>query len=340
MVRNLIDGESLNLICEHTDFSKFLGKKILITGGTGMVGSYLAEAIIRGSQLQGIRFGELKITGRTIPLEINERFSHCDNVNLAADSLNDLSITGQFQIIFHLASPASPTQYDDLDTLMRINSSCLGNLISEQTEKFIFMSTGEVYGNRNELLQEESHGFFEKHSSRDWYPYSKLMGEETSKELCGAVKSQVNIVRLFHTFGPGVRRNDGRSFADFLYSAADGNLPKLHSDGSALRTFLFSADAVNAILAISTSGVNLATYNVGSDIPISILDFAKRVSSIAGLQEKVLFDSTMSGGVVQSPNRALIPDLKKISSLGWRIQTSLDESIEKTLRFLREENFH
>jgi dTDP-glucose 4,6-dehydratase len=166
------------------------------------------------------------------------------------------------------------------------------------------------------------------------------MGEETSKELCSAVKSHVNIVRLFHTFGPGVRRNDGRSFADFLYSAADGKIPKLHSDGTALRTFLFSADAVNAILAILTRGINLETYNVGSDMPISILDFAKRVSSIAGLKDEVLFDSTLPKGHIQSPNKALIPDLKKISNLGWRIQTSLDDSIEKTLCFLREESFH
>ncbi len=338
MIRNLIDDESLNLVCTQIDFKKFAGKKILITGGTGMIGSYLAEAIIRGAQLQGINFAELKITGSTIPLEVSQRLGSYRNVNLIADTLEDLSFTGHFQVIFHLASPASPTQYRDLETLLRINSDCLVNLISESTEKFVFMSTGEVYGNREDLLSEDSHGVFGKHAPRDWYPYSKLKGETTSKELCNAFNSDVNIVRLFHTFGPGVRKNDGRSFADFLYSAAEGNLPKLHSDGTALRTFLFSADAVNAILAIATCGVNLATYNVGSDSPISILDFAKRVSSIAGLNEKVSFDSNNAKNLMQSPNRALIPNLEKISGLGWKIRTTLDESIDKTLKYIRENN--
>ena len=340
MIRNLIDNESLDLICSQIDFKKFIGKKILITGGTGMVGSYLAEAIIRGAQTQGIKFAELKITGRTIPVEISQRLNGYRNVNLAADTLEDMSVTGHFQVIFHLASPASPTQYRDLDSLLRINSSCLVNLISESTEKFVFMSTGEVYGNRRDMLREDSHGIFEKQAARDWYPYSKLKGEARSKELCKAIKSDVNIVRLFHTFGPGVRRNDGRSFADFLYSAAEGNLPKLHSDGTAQRTFLFSADAVSAILAIATRGVNLETYNVGSDLPISILDFAKRVSTIAGQNEKVIFDATKTKGLIQSPNRALTPNLEKIRSLGWTIRTSLDDAIEKTLQYIRENSNH
>ena len=336
MISNLIDDESLDLVCNQIDFKKFVGKKILITGGTGMIGSYLAEAIIRGSLMQGIKFAELKITGRTITSENIQRFSGYRNVNLAADTLENLSATGHFQLIFHLASPASPTQYRDLETLLRINSTCLVNLISESTEKFVFMSTGEVYGNREGLLREDSHQSFEKHAPRNWYPYSKLKGESTSKYLCHAFNSELNIVRLFHTFGPGVRRNDGRSFADFLYSAAEGNLPKLHSNGTALRTFLFSADAINAILTIATRGVNLETYNVGSDAPISIIDFAKRVSSIAGLNEKVLFDSTNTNGHIQSPNRALLPNLEKVSGLGWKIRTTLDEAIEKTLHYIRE----
>lgn len=325
----------MELIIKSCDFTLFEGKKVLITGGTGMVGSYLAEAIIRGSLSQGVSLSEIKITGKTLAPELIDRFSSHRNVKISTDLLNDLSRTGLYQVIFHLASPASPTQYSDLETLLHINSKCLANVVNETTERFIFVSTGEVYGNKRGILSEEDHGIFGSESPRDWYPYAKLKGEEVSKGLCTEYKSNLNIVRLFHTFGPGVRRNDGRSFADFLYSAAAGDFPKLYSDGSSLRTFLFSADAIVAILTILTKGENMKTYNVGSDSPISILDFAKKVSEIAGLGGKIVFDTNISNGFFQSPNQALVPNLTRVSQLGWKNTTTLEESIENTLHHIK-----
>lgn len=338
MIRSLIDDESLDLICAQVDFSSFSGKKILITGGTGMVGSYLAEAIIRGTKLHGIAFTEMKITGKSISSELMSKFSKFSNVIISADSLSDSLTIGNYQVIFHLASPASPTQYTDLESLLQINSDCLVNLIGSFTEKFVFVSTGEVYGNKGGILSEQDSGVFGRESPRDWYPYAKLSGERKSNELCIKHGSELYIVRLFHTFGPGVRRNDGRSFADFLYSSANGVPPRLYSDGLSLRTFLFSADAIVGILTIATKGRNFNIYNVGSNVPISILDFAKRVSELAGLGGRLHMDTQSNSGYLQSPNKVLIPNLDRIFELGWKIRVPLDSSIEKTLAYINSES--
>jgi nucleoside-diphosphate-sugar epimerase len=331
----LIDTKRLDLFSTYVDFSSFNGKKILITGGTGMIGSYLAEAIIRGSELQGVSPHKIMITGKSPAPELIQKFASNKNVDVSIDLFDSSSKDSCYEVVFHLASPASPKQYQNLESLIQINSECLVNVINSCTEKFVFISTGEVYGNKGGILTEEDHGVFGHESPRDWYPYAKLKGEETSKQLCTEFNSELNIIRLFHTFGPGVRKYDGRSFADFLYSAASGEFPKLYSDGSALRTFLFSADAVLAMLLIATNGINLRTYNVGSDLPISIRDFAVKVSEIAGLKGKIEFDSKLARGLIPSPNEALIPDLRRVSELGWSIRTTLDEAIENTLSFIK-----
>jgi nucleoside-diphosphate-sugar epimerase len=332
----LIDDKNLKAIARESNFSLFDRKSVLVTGGTGMIGSYLVEAIVRGSQIQGFFPSEIKVTGRTVSLELQKRFANHNNVKVSVDPLVDATKTGDNQLVFHLASPASPSKYRDLASLVHINSDCLSNVIKPSVEKFVFFSTSEVYGNnkKSPALENEC-GAFGIDSPRDWYPHAKLKGEETSRELCRAYNSELKIVRLFHTFGPGVKKSDGRSFADFLYAAAYGESPKLYSDGSSLRTFLFSADAVMAILAIANNIGNEETYNVGSDIPISILDFAKKVSDLAGLNGRVSFDSDIAKGFMQSPNEALIPDLSKITQLGWKNRTSLEESIQNTLDFIK-----
>ncbi len=334
-MQNLIDQKNLELIVNKCNFSIFEQKKVLITGGTGMVGSYLAEAIIRGAEAQDVKITEMKITGKTYAPESVKRFSKYSNVNVSIDLLDDPIKNCSFQIVFHLASPASPTQYKDYETLLHVNSDCLLNIIRGNTEKFIFVSTGEVYGNRSGSLSEDNVGIFDAKSPRDWYPLAKLKGEEISTKLCADFKSELNIVRLFHTFGPGVRENDGRSFADFLHASAVGKYPKLYSDGSALRTFLFSADAIIAMLGVLERGENMKTYNIGSDTPISILDFARKVSEIAGLQGRVLIEPAFRKGLIESPNRVIIPDLSRINELGWKSRNSLDEAIRNTLNYIK-----
>jgi UDP-glucuronate decarboxylase len=332
---NLINKNHLQIIGDFCDFSIFDKKNILITGGTGMIGSYLAESIIIGCQIQGYQPLKLRIGGKIISTKLKNRLDSLGYTEFSSDYLLNSKSAGINEIIFHLASPSSHTHYKNLDSLIYINANCLENILGKFVEKFIYFSTSEVYGNQpGKLLREEDYSLFDLGNTRNWYPYAKLIGEERSKELCSAFKIDLAIVRLFHTFGPGVRENDGRSFADFLYSAASGNLPTLKSKGADIRTFLFSADAVIAFINICRQSNQYNIYNVGGESPVTILQFAQKISQLAGLKGEIKYDFSNEDKYIHSPNNSIIPDLTRISNLGWENRISLDDAIIETLDYI------
>ncbi len=334
---HLISKNYLQILGDFCDFSIFDKKNILITGGTGMIGSYLAESIILGCQIQGYQPLKLRIGGMSISTKQRNKFDSLGYVELSEDYLLNSKIVGINQIIFHLASPASHTQYKNLDSLISINSGCLKNILGSHVEKFIYFSTGEVYGNQpGKLLREEEHATFASSNKRNWYTYDKLIGEERSKELCSLFNIELTIIRLFHTFGPGVRKNDGRSFADFLYAAAAGTLPTLKSKGADVRTFLFTADAVVAFVNICNQAKKFNVYNVGGETPVTIQQFAQKISHLAGLNGEIRYDFSKEDQYIHSPNKSIIPDLTKILNLGWKNRISLDDAIIETLGYIKD----
>jgi len=340
-MQNLINKKFLQMLGEFCDFSIFDRKNVLITGGTGMVGSYLAESIILGCQIQGYRPSKLRIGGSSISTKKKDLFIGLSYVELSSDYLLHPKISkdiesGVNQIIFHLASPASPNKLKNYKSIKFVNADCLENILNPHVERFIYFSTGEVYGNRpGQFLQEDEHANFDISNKRNWYPQAKLEGEEKSKELCTLHNIKLSIIRLFHTFGPGLKKNDGRSFADFLYSAAAGNLPILKSKGEDIRTFLFSADAAIAFINICNQSDNYSIYNVGGDKPLTILQFAERISEIAGLKGNVKFDLRNNDNYIHSPNQSIIPNLTRVTNIGWKNRTDIDTAIQDTLKYIK-----
>jgi nucleoside-diphosphate-sugar epimerase len=340
-MKQLVSHKQLQLLGEFCDFSIFDRKSILVTGGTGMVGSYLVETILLGCQAQGYLPTKLRIGGTLITESEKKYFTSFNFVEVSSDYLTHPESVGVNEIVFHLASPASHNRFKDLESLLFVNSDCLKNILNSQVEKFIYFSTGEVYGNQTEnLLSEENHAEFDPKSLRSWYPYSKLKGEEQSKLLCSAYNIELTIIRLFHTFGPGVKKNDGRSFADFLYSVADGKLPTLKSQGDDIRTFLYSPDAVSAFINICGKNDKFNIYNVGSDLPMTILQFAQKISQVAGLGGEVKFDFSLNNKYIHSPNKSIVPDITKILSTGWKNRTDIDTAILETLEHIKTKKYN
>lgn len=335
-MKKLINKKNLQLLNEFCDFSIFHAKNILITGGTGMVGSYLVDAIVLGCQEQGYRPSKLRIGGLQVSESSRKKFIDLSYVEMSSSYLVQKNASGDNQIVFHLASPASPTQITDYDSLQFVNSGCLENILNPYVEKFVFFSTGEVYGNKpKQVLENDEHANFDVSNKRDWYPKAKLEGEGKSKELCALFDIDLAIIRLFHTFGPGIKRNDGRSFADFLYEAAIGNLPVLRSKGTDIRTFLFSTDAVIAFIKIFAKPEKVGVYNVGSAEPITIAQFAKKVSEIAGLGGEIEFNFRSNEDYLHSPNRSIIPNISRLLDLGWKSRIDLDSAILETLQYIK-----
>ena len=238
-----------------------------------------------------------------------------------------------FEYIFHAASPASPTQYSDISSVLDANILPLKEIAESQSElqELFFISAGETYGFAFSDLKSTDLGLFDDiPKSRTHYPLAKLASEEAVRDLSNELDCEYRIIKLFHCFGPGVREHDGRSFADFIWAAARGNFPMLKSAGTDIRTFLYLEDVIAGLLIKNRTGGNLE-YNLGGSKAISIFDFAKKVMQIAGIAGDPL-RIHQEDSYVESPFKSIIPNCDWLKSEGWVESISLDDAIFRTLK--------
>ncbi len=234
-----------------------------------------------------------------------------------------------FDTIIHCASPSNITKIESLDELSDINTRFLSECISSLTKKVVFISSGEIYGGN--ITQIDSiPPPLDENIRRHWYPIAKLETEQYLKRKTEDTNLSVDIVRLFHTFGPGLGPNDGRSFADILYSAAFSKEITLKSEGQQIRSFLYLGDAVSAILLSLVRRSPYQVTNVGSPIGTSILSFANLVAEIT---ESIV--SFSKSKFEHSPFDSVIPDITETVKLGWSPKVSLPDAISTTLLWVK-----
>jgi nucleoside-diphosphate-sugar epimerase len=217
-----------------------------------------------------------------------------------------------------------------------VNSGFIHNLVSNQKslEVFVYFSAGEVYGaDIPSPIKESSPTKVTSGLNRSSYPLAKIRGEKILLELASNHNFNPFIIRLFHTFGPGIRRNDGRSISDFFWQARLGRPPELYSDGTAQRSFLFVADMVSALFYILNSKSNDTTFNVGSEQNISIKDFASMISKECNLEAGYRLVNKNPGHEA-SPIKNITPTLDKLKNLGWEESFSLKQGINITLSWI------
>lgn len=330
----LTDDEVKSITC-RVNLELFAGKSILITGGTGLLGAYLVEAICRVSEIQAVKIKEILILSQSGNFSALKHLNGISNLNFhETPLLNTRGLRG-FDFFLHAASPASPTSYPNLQDLIAINSGVLEQLMSPEMSKVVFISAGEIYGpTAPRSVKESFHGIIDNNSPRSAYPIAKFMAENRGLEISNALGIQFKSVRLFHTFGPGLKIDDGRSFADFIWQVSRGRPPQLKSRGSQIRTFLYTEDFVVALIKIFQTETETQTINVGSENPFSILEFATRVSVLGGMKGCVDFESK-DGAYIESPIKIITPNTEKLKGLGWTQLIDLDESILRTLRWVK-----
>jgi nucleoside-diphosphate-sugar epimerase len=330
---NLISGPELESIKDRIDFDYFSGKRVLITGGAGMLGSWLATSIVGASK----NFGSSKtvvdiISRRSNPKNLDQalKFKNCNYIQGDVVSCKLKS----YDLVIHAASPASPAHFGSLESMSSVNSGPISKLIksSPNLDQFIFISTGEVYGKSSPLNVEESFSGTEFDSSeRSSYPLSKIAAEIELNDLASKHKFLPGIVRLFHSFGPGMSQADGRSFPDFIWCAARRQPIKLYSDGRQTRSILYMEDAVVAILKIISKRFT-KPVNVGSSTPITISQLANLVTKLADLSQPII---TVNNNFLPSPNDVSVPSNKLLRTLGWEQKIDLDHCISRTLNWCK-----
>jgi nucleoside-diphosphate-sugar epimerase len=325
----LIDSDVIKLLNANR-LETIARDEVLITGAGGMIGSYFAKFLLSSCDILGISRPIIHLWSNSGNIQNLVEIQGQPGVNVFIGPHAFELIPRSVSHVFHFGSPSFQSLFQE-DDLRFSNIEISRKIFTSfsQLQFFCFASTSEVYGvTESDSISEEDVPNVNESLARSIYPKVKFEAEKLVTDFGKQNGIQVAIPRLFHTFGPGVRANDERSFAEFIWRAANQMPVKLHTDGKSLRSFLYLADTVSALFKIEIKKFELP-INVGSQKETSILEFAKLVSSVGN----VPFSRIERRGleIQSSPNLRLKPNLLKIHNLGWEEEFTLEEAVSKTL---------
>jgi dTDP-glucose 4,6-dehydratase len=303
--------------------------RILITGGAGFIGSHLGEFFLtRGHEVvcvDNLLTGNLEnISG----LFGNKRFRFIEH-----DISRELKLPGRLDHVLHFASPASPIEYLELP-LETLKVGSLGTFNSLELAKdkkagFLFASTSEVYGDPLVRPQREDYwGNVNPVGPRSCYDEAKRFSEALTMAYQRTYGVRTKIVRIFNTYGPRMRPNDGRVVPAFITQALRGEDLTIFGDGTQTRSFCFVDDLVEGVyrLMLSTFG---EPVNLGNPREMSILDFAKEILRLTGSPSRVTFKPLPTDDPkVRRPD---ISRAKKV--LGWEPRVPLEIGLRHTIDY-------
>lgn len=306
-------------------------KKVLITGGAGFIGSHLCERYLaRGDEVICM---DNFITGspdNIAHLFGNERFKFIKH-----DVTEYLYVPGDVDLILHFASPASPIDYLKLP-IQTLKVGALGThkalgLAKAKRARFVLASTSEVYGDPLVHPQPESYwGNVNPIGPRGVYDEAKRFAEALVMAYHRAHGLNTGIVRIFNTYGPRMRLEDGRVVPTFIAQALRGEDLTVFGDGSQTRSFCFISDLVDGIEKLADSGIH-EPINLGNPEEMSILQFAELILELVGGKSKIVFKPLP----VDDP-KVRRPDITLAKQrLQWQPKIPVREGLKKTIEFYR-----
>ena len=314
-------------------FQEIINKgSVLITGAQGLIGNAVAQLIYHAYFIESNSEATIYLASRSWTLESQNYWSTKTHVKLIRN--DDIPLLEDLEIVVHAASPSNIVEITTIDSLRFANLELAKKILKTKPRKIVFISTSEVYGGLD--IAEGSRSQCLKYEvRRDWYPLVKLETEDYLTQEAQKQNLNLVIIRLFHTFGPGIRKNDGRSFADFIYNAARNETIILKSKGQQIRTYMYVTDAAEVILNESLNFENKITVmNLGSLEPISIYDFAMEVAGVSNTDVKIHIQTEFE----HSPNNKIIPKLDYLSSKAYIPKTSRKLGIYRTIKWIKAQN--
>ena len=311
------------LVADRAESSYFDlgGARAAVLGGAGFLGGHLINELLRHN-VEVVAIDNLT-TGRDL-LGVLELPSV---TFIKHDIIEPFDIDGALDLIFNLASPASPSAYlaQPVETLLT-NSVGMVNtldLASSKGAKVVLASTSEVYGDPQVHPQPETYwGHVNPIGPRSVYDEGKRYAEALSIAVHEADGLDVSIARIFNTYGPGMRHDDGRVVPAFFAAALRGEPLKVHGDGQQTRSLCYVDDLIRGILLLGRSHL-VGPINLGSDWEVTILDLAEIILRISGGSSHIEFVERP----VDDPSLRR-PDLRLAdASLGWRPEIDLEQGL-------------
>jgi dTDP-glucose 4,6-dehydratase len=306
--------------------------RILITGGAGFIGSHLCERFLADGD-EVICMDNL-LTGaadNVAHLFANRRFSF-----IQQDVTTYIYVKGEVDAILHFASPASPIDYLELP-IQTLKVGSLGThkalgLAKEKSARFLLASTSEVYGDPLVHPQNEEYwGNVNPIGPRGVYDEAKRFAEAITMAYHRTHKVETRIVRIFNTYGPRMRLNDGRVVPNFISQALKGEPLTVYGDGSQTRSFCFVSDLVEGIARLLRSDYS-DPVNCGNPIETTILEFAERIKALTKSTSEIVFRPLP----VDDP-KVRQPDITRARKLlgGWEPKVALEDGLKKTIEYFK-----
>ena len=304
--------------------------RVVITGAAGFIGSHLAETLLdRGYSVVGI---DNLLTGDTANIA---HLANRDFTFIKHDVTNYIYIDGPVDAVLHWASPASPIDYLELP-IPTLKVGALGThkalgLAKEKKARFVIASTSEVYGDPLEHPQKETYwGNVNPVGPRGVYDEAKRFAEAMTMAYHRYHGVDAKIVRIFNTYGPRMRVNDGRSVPAFMSQALRHEDVTIFGDGSQTRSFCYVTDLVDGILRLMDSDVN-EPVNIGNPHELTIKQIAETIIRMTGSTSQLVYKP-----LPEDDPKVRRPDITRARTLlGWEPKVPLEDGLTKTIEYFR-----
>lgn len=331
------------LLNEYKGISEIIGasaeklkwKSVLVTGANGLIASYLIEYLQYLNSEYDYNIQIYALSRSTDKLQ--KRFKNPDNLIFVQQDLNEgLNISQNFDYIIHAASNAHPAAFSK-DPVGTMKTNLLGtmnllDMIKDTSAKFLYLSTGEIYGNNvDKAFVEEDAGLVDTKLVRSCYPESKRAAET----LCMAYSEQygirTNIARLCYVYGPAITEDNSRADAQFLRNAVKRTDIVMKSEGHQRRTWCYIADAVSGLLYILLNGGKSEVYNIANPNSVaSVREYAQIMSEISGVKLKFELPDEIERKGYSKPADSVL-DSAKLRDFGWKPLYDLKTGVYHTL---------
>ena len=309
---------------------------IVITGGSGFVGSYLCEKLINDGHkiiaIDNLLTGSMENINNLLD---NENFSFIEH-----DVQDHIEIEDKVDYVLHFASAASPKAYTEhpVNTLKAGSVGTINTLglAKKHSAEYLLASTSEVYGDPLISPQNEEYwGNVNPNGERSMYDEAKRFAEAAVATYSRSYGLKTKIVRIFNTYGPRMQLNDGRVVTNFITQALNGEDITIYGDGSQTRSFSYVDDTVNGIIALMNSNFN-EVFNIGNPNEITVKQLATEIIKLTNSNSKIIYKNLPKDDPKQRQ-----PDISKAKEkLYWKPEIDLETGLKKTILWIDSELNH
>jgi dTDP-glucose 4,6-dehydratase len=304
--------------------------RVVITGAAGFIGSHLATTLLdRGYSVVGI---DNLLTGSTANIA---HLANRDFLFIKHDVTNYMVVEGPVDAVLHWASPASPIDYLELP-IPTLKVGALGThkalgLAKEKKARFVLASTSEVYGDPLEHPQKETYwGNVNPIGPRGVYDEAKRFGEAITTAYHRFHGLDTKIVRIFNTYGPRMRLNDGRAIPAFMSQALRGEDITIFGSGKQTRSFCYVTDLVDGVIRLLESDQH-DPVNIGNPHEMTIEGIAREILRLTGSSSRIVYRP-----LPEDDPKVRQPDITRARTvLGWEPKVGLEEGLTRTLEYFR-----